>query len=170
MGDAYELTDMDVERSRLQRGEIPSYFVNSVTLYSDGAHIYAYLDAHSQLKKYTIDGELVWKTSIDFPSNKVVFETAVMRAREEGMPGTVPAYQFMTSMKVVSGTTYLLSSPADGHPRYIARVNKSGEIDKAYHFHEDQPMIHDIAVDTEQNMLYATAPELGQVYRARLPQ
>ena len=169
MGEEYRPGDMEIERRRLQQGEIPELFKNRVTMYFSNDHLYVFLGSYSLLQKYTAEGELIWESQINLPVNDRIFERAVERAREPGAPGTVPTWRFITSMKVISGNIYLLWTPFEETPRQLVSVNESGEIDRIYHIPEKEPMFADFTIDPENNLIYFTAPETGQLYRSRLP-
>jgi hypothetical protein len=169
MGDEYQPGDMEEERRKLQMGEIPELFKNRITAYYSESHLYVFLNSYSRLQKYTVDGNLIWETEINHPLNKSIFDRAVERAREPGAPGTVPSWRYITSMKVINGDTYLLWAPFEDSDRQMIKINDYGTIESIYHIPEEEPMFFDFTIDIQSNILYLTAPEKGEVYRAMMP-
>lgn len=169
MGEEDQHRDLDREKNVLSRGEIPNSFKNTITMYYSDPHLYVFLDAFSRLQKYTKDGDLVWDQSIELPENEIIFNEVVERAKKPGPPGAVPVYRYITSMKVIEGHTYLFWVPVEKHPRKLVKVDSDGNLDSIYHIPEEVPTFSDFSIDTENDLLYLIAPELGQIYRTNYP-
>lgn len=168
MGAGYVRGDLEDERRALSQGEVPTLHVNRVTMDYRDDHLYVFLDAHSRLQKYTADGRVLWDTEIDLPINEMIFDDVVQRARD-APTAAVPVFRYIVSMTVANGETFLLWYPVEGQPRRMVKVDENGAVDIIYHLPEDEPLYSDIAIDPRSNLLYLTAPEMGQIYRARLP-
>jgi len=166
MGEEYQPRDMDLERRKLQQGEIPDLFKNEITLYYSNGYLYVYLDAYSRLQKYSTEGSLVWDRPIILPVNQIIFENVVKRAQEPGPPGSVPSLQYITSMKVYDEFAYLFWVPVDNYPRQLVQTDVNGNVNLIYHIPEPEPMFSDFAISSENNLLYLIAPETGQIYRS----
>ncbi|GAA5523451.1 6-bladed beta-propeller [Aliifodinibius salicampi] len=158
---------LEIARQTLAGGEIPGMYKNQVTLYLDGKHLYVFLEAYSRIQKYSIDGRLLWETAVDLPVNKLIFQKAVERAKK-APTDVLPSYRYITSMKVVDGRVFLLWMPVEDHPRKLVRINKNGEITTIYHVPEKEPTFFDFAIDSSDNKLYLSAPQIGQVYQTNL--
>lgn len=169
MGEENQFGDLDKERKVLQRGEIPSSFKNDITMYYESPYLYVFLDAFSRLQKYSEVGDLIWDQPINLAVNDIIFNNTVDRAREPGPPGTVPVLSYITSMKVINGQTYLLWSPVENHSRKLVKIDEKGILEHIYHIPEEEPMFADFSIDPVNNLLYLSAPEMGQIYRTKLP-
>jgi hypothetical protein len=167
-GEAYTLTDMGIMNDYLKRGEIPPSDMNEVDLVSDGNFVYAYLTAHGLVQKYDFNGELLWETDANIPVNKLIFEHAIERAKEINMPGVMASYSLISAFKVIDGDVYTLSFPVEGQPRTLLRINENGKITGHYHIQEESFNYFDFTVNTDSQMLYLGAPELGEVHRVQL--
>lgn len=167
-GEAYTMTDMGIMNDYLKRGEIPPSDMNDVDLVSDGKYVYAYLTAHGLVQKYDFNGELLWETDADIPVNKLIFESAIERAKEINMPGVMASYSLISAFKTIDGNVYTLSFPVEGQPRTLLRINENGEITGHFHIQEESFSYFDFTVDTNTQMLYLGAPELGEVHRVQL--
>lgn len=167
-GEAYTLTDMGIMNDYLKRGEIPPIDMNDVDLVSDGEYVYVYLTAHGLVQKYDLNGGLLWETDANVPVNKLIFENAIERAKEINRPGVMASFSLISSFKVINGNVYTLSFPVEGQPRVLLRINKDGEITGHFHIPETSPLYFDFTVDTDTQILYLGAPELGEVHRVQL--
>lgn len=168
-GGEYLPGDMDLERKKLQQGEIPDLFKNELTMYYSNNYLYVYLNAYSRLQKYSSDGRLVWDQSVILPVNQIIFEKVVSRAQEVGSTGSVPNLQYITSMKVYDECVYLFWVPVDNYPRQLLKTDSNGNVVVIYHILETEPMFFDFVVDPENEMLYFIAPEMGQIYSVSIP-
>lgn len=169
MGDEFQFGDMEMERRVLQRGEIPTSFKNKITMYYESPYLYVFLNAYSRLQKYSEDGDMIWDQPINLAVNNIIFNTVVDRANEAGSPGSVPVLRYITSMKVINGKTYILWSPVADHSRKLVKINQNGIIEHIYHIPEEVTMFADFSIDPKIDMLYLSAPEMGQIYRVKLP-
>jgi len=165
-GEEEQRRDLDREKTILARGEIPDSFKNTITMYYSDPYLYVFLDTISRLQKYTGDGDLVWDRPVELPENELIFNRIVERANAPGPPGAVPSYRYITSMKVIDGHTYLFWSPVANHPRKLVKVDSNGTIDAIYHIPEEEPTYFDFSIDTDNNLLYLSSPELGEIHRA----
>jgi DNA-binding beta-propeller fold protein YncE len=173
MGKAFHLIDMQSQRQMLQNGEIPELFKNRIIpLFNDG-HLFVFLNSFSRLQKYTPEGELVWETDIDLPVNEKIFNRAVEQSRRPGDSNAVPTINYISSMAVAAGETFLLWYPRDDSPRQIVRINRDGEILAIYELPSEPDnqnrSYSDIAIDPTQGYIYLTSPTTGNIYRTKIP-
>jgi len=138
-------------------------------MYYESPYLYVFLDAYSRLQKYNEDGDLIWDQPINLAVNEVIFNEVVNRAREPGPPGAVPVLSYITSMKAINGQTYLLWNPVQDHSRKLVKIDQNGILEHIYHIPEEEPMFADFSIDPANNLLYLSAPEMGQIYRVNLP-
>lgn len=76
-GRSIEVMDFQKEVKALSNGDIPSVFKNSTTVYHENDFIYAFLDSYSELRKYSLSGELIWEKKIDMPYMEEILESTV---------------------------------------------------------------------------------------------
>ncbi|CAN5763905.1 hypothetical protein BH23THE1_BH23THE1_14790 [soil metagenome] len=169
LGIEFQPGNMDFERRKLQQGEIPDLFKNEITMYYSNNYLYVFLNAYSRIQKYDQDGNLVWDQSVILPINEIIFGNVVERAQEPGATGTVPDIQYITSMKAYYESLFLFWVPVDGYPRQLVKTDSNGNVVLIYRVPESEPMFFDFTVDKENDMLYLIAPEMGQIYRASIP-
>lgn len=169
LGEKYSRGNIEEERQLLAAGSLPDFYKNEATLYKTERHLYVFLNWISRLQKYDLEGELIWDTQIDLPVNKILFDRVIERAKN-APDGVTPTLSYITSMKVVNDETYLFWSPAKDQPRLLVKVDPEGELTGIYEVPEESPRYLDFSIDPQNNQLYLTAPELGQVFRAPLPE
>ena len=174
MGKPFRLIDMQSQRQMLQEGDIPELFKNRVVPIYSNEHLYVFLNSYSRLQKYSPEGDLLWEADIDLPVNEFIFNRAVEQAREQGDPNAVPTINYITSMTVADGETWLLWYPHENASRKIVRINREGDISALYELPEepdDQKRSYsDIAIDPAEGFIYLSSPLTGNIYRTVIPE
>ena len=169
LGEARSVMNLEEERQSLANGKLPESYKNDVILYHTSQHLYAFLKCISRLQKYDLNCDMVWDAEIDLPINKILFDRVVERAKN-APEHVVPTFSYVTSMKVVNDEIYLLWYPAENQPRLLVKIDAEGKLAAIYDIPEEAPTYFDFSIDPENNRLYLTAPQLGQVYRVSLPE
>ncbi|MEX0607799.1 MAG: 6-bladed beta-propeller [Balneolaceae bacterium] len=169
LGEKYSIGNLEEERQLLANNKLPEFYKNVASLYKTESHLYVFLDWLSRLQKYDLKGKMIWDKEIYLPINKILFERVVERAKN-APEGVVPSFSYILNMKVINNETYLFWSPAKNQPRLLVKVDEDGNLAAIYHVPEDKPTYFDFTIDHKNNLLYLTAPELGQVFQAYLPE
>src|SRR5690606_2996627 len=164
-GEEYVFGDLSIQNEYLKRGEIPPSAMNNVRFTSDGANLYVFSNAHAIVQKYDLNGILIWQRDVQIPINELIFEDAVKRANELTMPGVSASFSLVTGFKVIGGDVYILSNHVDGHDRSFLKVSADGDVEAHYIIPTAPARFFDFTVNPENQTLYLTAPETGEVYR-----
>lgn len=168
LGKEYLPTDLEAERKILQKGEIPEFMRNQVTMYYSDDYLYVFLNVYSRLQKYTKEGKLLWDQVIDMPVNQAIFDKVVERAHDPESRFGVPVLRYILSMKVADGKPYLLWYPVDEHPQLLVKTDDNGKLETVYHIEDEEFIFFDFSIDSQNDFLYLIE-ETGQVYRTKLP-
>lgn len=160
--------DMDMEASRnaIKNGRIPDYFKNNVILTLGDDYVYAFLNSYSELRKYTSDGELVWKKQLALPDNEQLKADIAEAANQS--PNFLPFLTYIYSAKFVDSSVYLLGNKARNSPQHLIKINTDGQITTFYQLPNKDMQVLSFAIDPGDNTLYVSDTMSGIVYRGKL--
>ncbi|MDR9418138.1 6-bladed beta-propeller [Gracilimonas sp.] len=166
-GESMETVDLQASLNQLKSGEIPNLFKNMVTLRSDGDHIYAYLRAFSELRKYDTSGNLIWEQSVDLPYNEEIFNATVETAKNS--PGGLPFYNYISDFEIIEEEVVILTNRRDSDgPHLLVRLNESGETTAIYTLPTHLGYISAFDWDPNNDMIYLASYGDGMVYKSEL--
>lgn len=166
-GESLEVVDFQASLNQLKSGEIPNLFKNMVTLRSDGDHIYAYLNAYSELRKYDTSGSLIWEQKIDLPYNEEIFNNTVEQAKNS--PGGLPAYNYITDFEVIDQEVMILTSRRNSDDsQLLVRLNESGNTTAIYTLPDHIGYLRAFDLAPDHNAIYFASSGDGVVYKSEI--
>lgn len=166
-GESMETVDLQASLNQLKNGEIPNLFKNMVTLRSNGNHIYAYLRAFSDLRKYDTSGNLIWEQSLDLPYNEEIFNTTVETAKNS--PGGLPAYNYIADFEIIGQEIVILTGRRDSEDsQLLVRLNEAGEITSIYTLPAHLGHLSAFDWNPNQDVVYLASYGDGVVYKSEI--
>jgi hypothetical protein len=166
-GESLEVVDLQASLNQPKNGEIPDLFKNLITLRSDGNHIYAYLNAYSELRKYDTSGNLIWEQKLDLPYNKDIFERTVEQAKSS--PGGLPAYNYITDFEIIDQEIVVLTSRrSSDNSQLLVRLNESGNTTAIYLLPDHIGYMTAFNFIPEDHIAYFASPGDGVVYKSEI--
>lgn len=168
MGEQFVPGDLEIEKKALIAGEIPSLYMNDISMSYSNSFLYVFLNAHSRIQKYTEDGKLLWDQEIDFPVNQAIFDSVVERAKNLDSEA-VPRLLYSLSLKIINEQVYLLWYTAGNYHQNLVRLDENGHVATLFNFRLDGQVFYDFAIDTQNNFLFLIDSDYSQIYRTKLP-
>ncbi len=166
-GDFVEEMDMEKSRNDFKNGKIPPYFKNNVNLFLDENHLYAFLDSYSELRKFDLNGNLVWSKHIELPDNQQVFETIIEAVTKA--PRGLPFLRYTTDTKAYRNHIFLLGNKALNSPQHFVEVNEDGKMITIFQMPGKDDYFANFAISKDGKTLYLADPMNEAVYKTQLP-
>lgn len=163
-----KVEDMDIEASRnaIANGKIPNYFKNNVLLALGENHLYAFLNSYSELRKYDLNGNLVWETELELPDNEQLKKDIADAAKNA--PNFLPFLTYIYKANVVGSDLYLLGAKTRDSPQHLTKVNQDGQITAFYQLPGAEMNIIDFAINPKNQTIYLSNTRDGIVYQGSL--
>ncbi|MDR9418139.1 hypothetical protein [Gracilimonas sp.] len=160
--------DLDIEASRndIVNGRIPDYMKNNVILALGDHHLYAFLNSYSELRKYDMNGNLIWEKKLELPDNEQLRKDIAEAA--ENMPNALPFLTYVSAIKVIESDIYLLGNRTREYPQHITKVNPDGEVTAFYRMPDGENQFMGFTVNPEDQTLYISDMLRGMVYKGTL--
>tara|TARA_R110002124_G_scaffold76758_4_gene205716 strand:+ start:209 stop:1261 length:1053 start_codon:yes stop_codon:yes gene_type:complete len=162
-GEPVEVVDLQKEIKALSNREIPSIFKNFTTLFHENEFIYAFLDSYSELRKYSLSGDLIWEKSIELPYNEEIFDSLV--EANKGIQGRLIAITYIYDLNVVNESVYLLTKKTKDKPQLIVKIDSNGDTDSIYTLPDSESYFTGFAFDKERELVYFTSTD-GEIVKA----
>jgi len=162
------IEDMDMEASRndIANGRVPDYFKNNVTLIAGTDHLYAFLSSFSELRKYTMSGELVWQKQVPLPDNDGIQKGIADAAKN--MPNALPFVNYAASIKLYNDNLFILGGKARDKPQHITEIDPNGNIVRFIQLASPDFYFMDFVMDRQNELIYLSDMQSGLVYKTRL--
>lgn len=168
MGEAVDGLDFQKALSQLQKGEMPAFFKNMVTLYHHDSDIYAFLNSYSILHKYNQDGALQWEKDINLPYNQRLIDQTIERSKQMQGRG-IPTFAFITDLRVYDDGIYLLTPGIDDDPQLLVKLDHSGNTNTIYSLPGGHSQYFEFSLNPQTRDFYLGSFQDGTVYRGELP-
>jgi|AntRauTorcE11898_2_1112593.scaffolds.fasta_scaffold02701_3 hypothetical protein len=167
-GSLIEDMDMEATRNEIKKGNIPPYFKNNANLVLGENHIYAFLDSYSELRKYDLNGNLIWERKIELPDNQVLFDQIVEAATK--VPNALPFLRYTQDVDIVNDMVYLLGSNPGESPQHLTVVNaEEGNIETIYELPGSDYYFTNFAVHPSSQNIYFSDIMKRTVFKTKLP-
>ncbi len=106
--------DFTAIKSAIRDGRIPDAFRNRATLaWAPDYSLYLAFLAEPQVRRYDVDGNLLWTQTLDEPVLRATREIFLRNNVEEQNPSRIHPLQYITDAAVVDGDLWLLLNTAD---------------------------------------------------------
>ncbi|SMO84286.1 hypothetical protein [Gracilimonas mengyeensis] len=169
MGEAVDGIQVQKSLSQLQKGEMPAFFKNMVTLHYKEPFLYVFLNSYSILQKYTLDGDLVWEKDIKLPYNQRLIDQTIERSKQMQGRG-IPTFAFITGFRVYDDGIYMFTPGIEDDPQLLVKLDLSANI-HSIHSLPGGPMSYlEFSINEQSRDLYLGSFQDGKVYRTKLPQ
>jgi len=162
-GEPEKVVDFQKAIKMISNGEIPGIFKNSTTLFYEEGFIYAFLDSYSELRKYSLSGDLIWEKSIELPYNEEIFDSVVEANKK--IQGRLIAITYIYDLNVVNDNVYLLTKKTEDKPQLIVKIDANGDTHSIYTLPDSESYFTGFAFDTERELVYFTSTS-GEIAKA----
>ncbi|MEX0720290.1 MAG: 6-bladed beta-propeller [Balneolaceae bacterium] len=164
-GEAVENLDMEASRNDFMNGRIPAFFKNNTNVVIGNNHIYAFLDSYSELRKYDMNGNLIWDKIIELPDNEQLLNQ--ISDMVKSTPNALPFLRYTLDIKPVNEDIYLLGGKTFDNPQHLTKIDSNGEIRAIYQMPNPDYYFGSFAVNPINQTIYLSSVD-GMVYKGKL--
>jgi|AntRauTorcE11897_2_1112592.scaffolds.fasta_scaffold00097_25 hypothetical protein len=163
-----EIEEMDIEAARndIINGRVPDYFKNNANVILGESHVYTFLDSYSELRKYDLEGNLIWEKELALPDNENL-KTDIIEAAKN-VPNNLPFLRYTVDVKVIGSDIYLLGGKPSESPQHLTKINEDGMIKAFYKMSDAEMFFGSFTINPENKTIYLSEFMTGKVYKGSL--